>query len=527
MSLGVISPIRNKGLYSDWLSAAPLATSMLTIDTSGNVGSQAIPVAAWGSITGTLSSQTDLQNALDAKLSLSGGTMTGKITATATGSNSGGIGNGTNGIDFFNGVIIYNNFGSVAYPAYFCYGSSISKLKFSKDTQLHWDSNTDPTATGNSGDLAILRDAADTLAQRRGTNAQRLNLYGTFTDASNYIRQSLSFTTYSSTVHAQLAAEGAGTGAVRIPFVVTPRGTGSFILGPMPDGTATGGNARGNYAVDLQMQRTSATQVASGPNSLAAGYRATASGPDPGSCAIGDNVVASGSRAAAFNHNTTASGSFSFACGQPATASGENSFARAGTASGSNSVAFSGISAGQFSLTVGSGVETTSTAHYSQAFGLLTRAQRMNEQVGGSHFFTYGGDAQRVTLSLANKTTNATPTQLYLDGPTGTTLFKVSANPLNNGKIFVFNILVLGTKSDGTAIAMYQRRVVVKNVGGTISLAGTVETIGTDYEDNASTDVAITADDANDSLKIEVTGVASETWRWIARADGVEVAYGT
>jgi hypothetical protein len=83
MSLGVISPIRNKGLYSDWLSAAPLATSMLTIDTSGNVGSQAIPVAAWGSITGTLSSQTDLQNALDAKLSLSGGTLTGALSGTS------------------------------------------------------------------------------------------------------------------------------------------------------------------------------------------------------------------------------------------------------------------------------------------------------------------------------------------------------------------------------------------------------------------------------------------------------------
>lgn len=36
--------------------------------------------SAWGSITGTLSNQTDLQNALNGKLSLSGGTMTGAIT---------------------------------------------------------------------------------------------------------------------------------------------------------------------------------------------------------------------------------------------------------------------------------------------------------------------------------------------------------------------------------------------------------------------------------------------------------------
>jgi len=40
---------------------------------------------AWGAITGTLSSQTDLQSALDAKLDLAGGTMTGGLTLSATG----------------------------------------------------------------------------------------------------------------------------------------------------------------------------------------------------------------------------------------------------------------------------------------------------------------------------------------------------------------------------------------------------------------------------------------------------------
>lgn len=44
--------------------------------------------AAWGSITGTLSAQADLQTALDAKLNLTGGTMTGQLilqNASATG----------------------------------------------------------------------------------------------------------------------------------------------------------------------------------------------------------------------------------------------------------------------------------------------------------------------------------------------------------------------------------------------------------------------------------------------------------
>jgi hypothetical protein len=39
--------------------------------------------AAWGSITGTLSDQTDLQNALDGKVNKAGDTMTGELVASA------------------------------------------------------------------------------------------------------------------------------------------------------------------------------------------------------------------------------------------------------------------------------------------------------------------------------------------------------------------------------------------------------------------------------------------------------------
>lgn len=52
-------------------------------------------------------------------------------------------------------------------------------------------------------------------------------------------------------------------GGVNMDAVLMPSGTGGVIAG-FPDGTATGGNARGASAVDLQTQRNSATQVASG-----------------------------------------------------------------------------------------------------------------------------------------------------------------------------------------------------------------------------------------------------------------------
>jgi hypothetical protein len=46
-------------------------------------------------------------------------------------------------------------------------------------------------------------------------------------------------------------------GQTNSSLVLTPKGTGAFILGPKPDGTSTGGNARGSNAVDLQSIRSS------------------------------------------------------------------------------------------------------------------------------------------------------------------------------------------------------------------------------------------------------------------------------
>jgi hypothetical protein len=60
-------------------------------------------------------------------------------------------------------------------------------------------------------DLYIARDAADTLAQRRGVNAQAFRIYNTFTDASNYERARIA---WSANV-LQIGTENAGTGLGR------------------------------------------------------------------------------------------------------------------------------------------------------------------------------------------------------------------------------------------------------------------------------------------------------------------------
>lgn len=55
-----------------------------------------------------------------------------------------------------------------------------------------------------------------------------------------------------------------------VDLAMIPRGNGGFMLS-IPDGTATGGNKRGNYAVDLQTERNQAGQVAGAGNSAVLG----------------------------------------------------------------------------------------------------------------------------------------------------------------------------------------------------------------------------------------------------------------
>lgn len=78
-----------------------------------------------------------------------------------------------------------------------------------------------------SPDLYLMRDAANTLAQRNGVNAQTFRGYGTFTDASNYERWGLSATGGSGIT---LAAETAGTGVDNLSVTLSPAGTGGNIL---------------------------------------------------------------------------------------------------------------------------------------------------------------------------------------------------------------------------------------------------------------------------------------------------------
>jgi hypothetical protein len=94
-----------------------------------------------------------------------------------------------------------------------------------------------------------------------------------------------------------------------------------------------------------------------------------------------------------------------------------------------------------------------------------------------------------------------------------------------SGKVMAMTINISGVKSDGSAVAHYLRQYSVKNVTGTSSEVYAPVTIGSDNA--VGTSIALSVNDSDDTLRILVTGITSETWRWVATVDAVEIGYGT
>lgn len=268
-------------------------------------------------------------------------------------------------------------------------------------------------------------------------------------------------------------------------LVLTPKGTGAFILGPKPDGTTIGGNARGDYARDFQSQdsRSAADRVASGIGSTVGGGRDHK--------ADGNNSTIGG------GYQNRAAGSFI-----GATVAG--GYTCQATGSGSSILG---------------GRDNTATGNYSSIpGGFQSSANRHGMQAYAAGQFSASGDAQFARLVLRCKTTTNTGVEMALDGAT-------TYLGIPSGKVIAMTINISGVKSNGSAVAHYVRQYAVKNVGGTSSEVYAPVTIGTDNA--AGTTIALSANNTDDTLRIAVTGIAAETWRWVASVDAVEIAYGT
>jgi hypothetical protein len=214
--------------------------------------------------------------------------------------------------------------------------------------------------------------------------------------------------------HVQISNAASDTNSA---LVLTPKGTGAFVLGaPANAGASTGGNARGERAIDLSLSRDTAAKVASGNDSVCLGNNTTASGV--GSVALGQNAS-----------STTNYG-------------------------------------------VSIGYAAASSVGYSSALGIYAAGNRPN--MLGFIALNLSGATQSICAGLYNKTTTNSAVELFGD-VNASTRFTITS-----GKVMVMLIQIVGVKSDGSAVANYVRQYAIKNVGGTTSEVYAPVTIGTD-----------------------------------------------
>ena len=286
--------------------------------------------------------------------------------------------------------------------------------------------------------------------------------------------------------HASIQATG---GTTNVSVSIVPKGTGAFSL-HVPDGTSAGGNARGVRSCDFQRSRSSAAQVASGEDSFIAG---------------GANNTASGQRAFLGGSNdSTASGISSAVI---ASWSGTASQGRSTVISSFNSTA-----SGEQSCII-SGNASSATQEGAVAIGRSAVADLRNVIAEGNGGF----NAQHLRFGLRGTTTTNAAVELL--GGTGSDRFRCPS-----GKVMFINIMIVGVSNGGGTVATFQRQYAIKNVGGTTSEVYAPVTIGTDSA--ASTSITVDANDTNDALRVQCTGLSATTIRWVAQISAVELSHG-
>ena len=148
------------------------------------------------------------------------------------------------------------------------------------------------------------------------------------------------------------------------------------------------------------------------------------------------------------------------------------------------------------------------------AFRLVTGDLHAGEEIKSSITTSGSVVVNHRNIVLAGQTTDATPTEIYLNDGTG----KIT---IASGATAKFKATIVCT--DTTDTAAFTVTGLIQNVSGTTSLIGTniLETIAEDTGSNWV--AAITADDSADYLKIVVTGEASKTIDWTVFMDVSEV----
>ncbi len=341
------------------------------------------------------------------------------------------------------------------------------------------------------------------------------------------------------------------TATTNADFAIVPKGNGALLVA-IPDNTNANGNKRGAYAVDLQLNRTFYSRVASGANAIAIGRDNTASGTDSmclgalgnatgtqsmiigsgtssnaGSIALGTNVNALGAQSASFGNLTTASGTQSMALGHSSGATGDYSYAlgrehtvsgvvasalggQACTSSGSRSIVIghSSIANGDYSFVMG---------RQAHSFGIYGRQTYASGQEATQ------GDAQASKFILRERTTGNTATTLTTDS--GAAASSTNQVILSNQSAYRFKGTIIGKQSGSTNVAAWDvDGLIVRgaNAAATTLVVGNVNLVSNTPAWGTPT---LSADTTNGGLRVQVTGLAATNIQWTAVIETTEVIY--
>jgi len=218
---------------TNWVAAAALpssggatvssttGTGVWSILNYGFVGFRA-RASAFASGTAVISATAGKQVTLSGAVTVSDITSSGRIllaNGTANAPSLSFSGATTNGL--------WNNAGlptfSVLGSARVGWGSSTIGMQLDSAYPLSWSGTT----PGNPSDVLLFRDGAGALGLRQGANQQRVNIYNTYTDASNYER---GFALWNANAFV-IGTEFLGSGSVRSMAFSTPA-SGNIFMSP-------------------------------------------------------------------------------------------------------------------------------------------------------------------------------------------------------------------------------------------------------------------------------------------------------
>ena len=294
-----------------------------------------------------------------------------------------------------------------------------------------------------------------------------------------------------------------------------------------------GGNARGTNAVDLQTQRTVASQVASGTRSgIFSGRNNRVTAANSSIAGGSTNLIQDTESFIGGGDTNTVNASISAICGGTANiVNNSGSFIGAGSTNSTTGdlcaiVAGNANSTNALGAFIGAGSNNENNGI--QAFigaGSYAKCDKWGQHSHASGRFSSAGDAQRSHFVVRRETTDATPAELFLDGATAAFRMTIASSTS-----WTFRGLVVGRRDNGDMASWRFEGSIRNNAGTTALVAAITATLIAADAGAAGTwgqaaNVAVTADNTNDALAISVTGAAANNIRWVCHVDTVETTF--